>query len=100
MTGRHPGAGEYWEWDDGNERELWRHGIRAGEADQVFDNGPTWIPNLRHGAGDWKMVGLTDGGRRLTIVVRFYPDRMTLRAITGWETTRAERTKYRKGDRQ
>jgi hypothetical protein len=44
--------------------------------------------------GDWKMIGRTRGGRRLTIVVRYYADRRTVRPITGWETPKSERSKY------
>jgi hypothetical protein len=40
------------------------------------------------------MLGRTDGGRQLAIVLRFYPDRGTLRPITGWDATAGERSKY------
>jgi len=87
MTRRHPSTAESWEWDEGNERELAQHRIMPTE----------WAPNVRHHAGDWKMMGKTSGGRRLTIVVRFYEDRAVLRPITGWETTVGERARYFEG---
>jgi hypothetical protein len=43
------------------------------------------------------MLGRTNGGRRLTIVIRFYADRSVLRPITGWRTTVGERSKFFKG---
>lgn len=43
------------------------------------------------------MLGRTHGGRPLTIVIRFYPDRSVLRAITGWKTTTGEHSRYLEG---
>jgi hypothetical protein len=58
---------------------------------------PIWIPNKRHRSGDWKMLGRTAGGRRLSVVVRFYEDRAVLRAITGWDSTPGELARYFRG---
>jgi uncharacterized DUF497 family protein len=91
---RHPRHASDFEWDDGNESELWDHSIVADEVHDVWCSGPTWVPNRKHRAGDWKMIGRTRGGRRLTIVVRHYPDRSTVRPITGWDCTKAELSKY------
>jgi hypothetical protein len=55
------------------------------------------VPNKRYRAGDWKMLGTTDDGRRLAIVVRFSTDRGTLRPITGWDATAGERSRYFEG---
>jgi uncharacterized DUF497 family protein len=90
----HPADAESWEWDDGNEFELARHGISSEEVEQVFWNDPVWVPNRRAGSGNWKMLGDSNGGRRLTVVLHFDADRSRLRPITGWKCTRAERTKY------
>ena len=92
-----PADAEAWEWDEGNENELYGHRITAQEVYEVWENGPVWIPNIRHRAGDWKMVGRTNGGRRLTIVVRLYSDRSVLRPITGWDSTAGERSRYFEG---
>lgn len=88
---RHAGA---FEWDDGNEEELWKHRIVPAEVYDVWAAGPVWVPNRRHRAGDWKMIGRTRGGRRLTIIVRYYPERQTIRPITGWDSTRGEISRY------
>jgi hypothetical protein len=71
--GVHPSEAEGFDWDDGNEDELARHHITPHEVEQVFDNEPTWGANKRLAAGKWLMVGRTNGGRVLTIVVRHDP---------------------------
>ena len=82
----HPSEASEFEWDDGNEHELAAHGVKPDEVEQVFDNHPTWVPNKRNRAGDWKMIGATNGGRQLTIIVSVVADNLRLRAITGWDT--------------
>ena len=89
-----PRDAEAWEWDEGNESELARHQISPKEVEQVWANGPAFVPNQRHRAGDGKMVGLTNSGRALTIVVRFHSRKRLLRPITGWNVTPGERTRY------
>jgi len=90
----HPSEAEWWSWDDGNESELAAHSISAPEVEQVFNNGPLFVPNKKRRAGDWKMVGLTDGGRPLTVILRYDGNSASIRPITGWEPTAGERTKY------
>jgi hypothetical protein len=97
MTYRQPASAAAWEWDDGNERELASHKITAMEVYEVWMGRPIWIPNKRHRSGDWKMLGRTAGGRRLSVVVRFYEDRAVLRAITGWDSTPGELARYFRG---
>jgi len=82
------------DWDEANEGELARHHITPREVHQVWENWPRFVPNRRRRAGDWKLIGQTHGGRRLTIVVRLYEDRALLRPITGWECTAGEQTQY------
>jgi uncharacterized DUF497 family protein len=90
----HPEHAEDFEWDEGNESELAAHGISPIEVEDVFDNGPKWARNRSYRSGDWKMMGLTQGGRRLTIVVRLDVDRRGLRPITGWTSTAGEGRRY------
>jgi hypothetical protein len=99
-----PEHAEAFDWDDegdkdGNTAHLAedrpdRPGIQPWEAEQVFANGGVFVPNKRTGTGDWKLVGLTDAGRRLTLIVKYHEDRGVLRAITGWDCTTGERTRY------
>jgi uncharacterized DUF497 family protein len=90
----HPRYAEAWDWDENNEAELARHRISVREVYEVWADGPEWVRNKLGGSGDHKMIGLTDGGRALSIVVKDYPDRRLNRAITGWDATEGERKRY------
>lgn len=92
-----PWNAEAFEWDDGNERELAAHAVSPSEVEDLFEQGPTWLPNKRQRAADWKMVGYTLGGRSLTVVVRWYEARRILRPVTGWDCTASEITRYLRG---
>ncbi len=99
MTKDHPSAAEDIWWDDENENELRAHRIEAADVEDVWQEVVVWARNKRHRAGDWKMIGRSAAGRRLTIVVRYYSDRRVLRPITGWDCTPGEITRYFKGGR-
>lgn len=88
--------GAAFEWDQGNESELARHRIVPEEVEQVFDNDPAWASNKRNRPGNRLMVGRTNSSRVLTIVVRIAPEQGLIRAITGWDSTRGERSRYRR----
>jgi hypothetical protein len=89
-----PWQAEGMEWDEANERELARHGIRPFEAEELFEEGPAWGRNKKHHAGDWKMVGYTAAGRAITVVVDLNEITAWLRPVTGWDCTPGEKTKY------
>lgn len=97
----HPRDAELFDWDEENERELEtsEHPIKPWEPEEVFENGPKWIKNKKSGSGDWKMIGETSGGRTLTIVVTTNEVNRSIRPITGWPTTKGERTRYLGGKR-
>lgn len=92
----HPRFAEGFEWDDGNSGELHQphHPIEEWEAEQVFWNNPVWAPNKRAGSGRWKMIGYTDAGRALTLIVTMNLETRSLRVITGWDCTAGEKTRY------
>jgi uncharacterized DUF497 family protein len=90
----HPSRAEGLEWDDANEEELWDHGIRSVEIEEVFLNGPAWARNKKGRSGDYLMVGVTNGGRRLTVPVQVKEAGTLLRPITGWDSSRGELSKY------
>lgn len=94
MPRPHPRSAEAWEWDEANEEELARHQIVVREVYEVWANGPEWVRNKRGKSGDHKMVGYTEAGRALAIVVRYHPDRRLNRAITGWDAAPGERKRY------
>jgi uncharacterized DUF497 family protein len=91
-----PWDAEVIEWDEGNESELADHHISPSEVDELFLSPPQWAPNKKHGAGEHKMVGYTDAGRAITVVVTFNEVRASLRPITGWDCDQEEKTKYLK----
>jgi uncharacterized DUF497 family protein len=93
-----PQDAEGFEWDDdederGNTAHLARHGILPTEAEQVFYNDGVLIPNRRRD-DDWLLIGRTDGGRVLTLVLVYRQDRRLLRVFTGWLSTIGERRRY------
>lgn len=90
----HPRDAERLEWNEENEDELWDHDIRPWEVEQVFQNRPVWARHKRGRAGDYLMVGKSDGGRRLTIPVKPNEATKGLRPITGWESSKADLSKY------
>lgn len=57
MTDGHPREAESWEWDEDNESELAAHAISVDEVEQVWAEGPEWVRNKKHRAGDYKMLG-------------------------------------------
>ncbi len=93
----HPRDAEGFEWDEANEDELWDHQIRPWEVEEIFWNRPTWVPNEADKSGDYKMVGVTNGGRKLTIVVDTNAVTRQLRPITGWKTTKGYLSRYERG---
>jgi len=93
----HPSQAIGFEWDDANEAHLADHSIAPWEVEQVFLNAPVWAPDRKNRGGAWKMVGWTDGGRALAIIVELIePDGTPamLRASTGWGATTADFTRY------
>jgi uncharacterized DUF497 family protein len=89
-----PAQASGFDWDTENEAHLARHGVSPSEVVQVLLNGPVWLPNKQHRAGAWKIIGWTDGGRALTIIIRVNTATETLRAVTGWDATAADATRY------
>jgi uncharacterized DUF497 family protein len=87
----HPSQASEFVWDNGNESELARHGIRPEEVEEVFDNHPTWAINKRERSGQWLMIGQTHGGRFLTVAIATTNDPWFIRPVTGWDSTPPER---------
>jgi hypothetical protein len=73
------------------------HQITPTEVVQVLNAGPVWAPNRKGRAGVWLAVGRTAGGRALSLPVTYDDARRAVRPVTGWDTTRAEHTRYLKG---
>lgn len=64
------------------EEKLAAHGVRDHEAVEVLWNGFIVRRNKR-AAGGYQLIGRTDGGRVIKLIVLVKPGRI-LRVITGW----------------
>lgn len=74
--------------------KLGARGISAGEAEQLPRNRHVVVRNPREGTegGDRRLlVGRTDGGRPLTLVIERTQDPTTWLVVTGWVSTATER---------
>jgi hypothetical protein len=77
--------------------KLGARGISTGEAGQTLWNRHVVIKNLRGSPERPQrdarrlLIGRTDAGRILTLVIEETIDPTTWLLITGWESTRAER---------
>jgi hypothetical protein len=77
--------------------KLTARGIAASEIEQVRRNGPyvTRNPQPRV-AGSRLMIGETDGGRTLTVVIQpDADDASAWHVMTGWQSSPRERDTYR-----
>ena len=91
-----PRTARFIEWDEHNEEKLAHHGISTVEVEQLWSNRPVVLPNKRGRSGDYKLVGRTDGGRSLTVIIKHYPSRQAIRPITGWDSPKSDVTRYRR----
>lgn len=84
------------EWDDGNILHLaLGHGIEPEEAEQVFAGWPLYKKTRR---GHYAAFGSTEAGRLLVIVFETKAAG-TVRVITGWDMSQAERRYYQRSKR-
>jgi uncharacterized DUF497 family protein len=80
-------------WDDWNVDHIARHGVTAGEVEQVCFNEETRF--TRAGGGRYQAVGQTDVGRYLTVILdregqgRYYP-------VTARPSDESERRLFRR----
>jgi hypothetical protein len=78
--------------------KLGQRRIGTDEAEQLLRNRYAILPNVRGQEGPRRqplerrvLIGRTDGGRILTLVIEQTPDPESWLIITGWESTAAER---------
>jgi uncharacterized DUF497 family protein len=74
--------------------KLGAHGISAEEAEQLPRNRHVTARNPREGDAPGRrllLIGHTDGGRVLTLVLEQTVDPSTWLIVTGWSSTEAER---------
>jgi uncharacterized DUF497 family protein len=72
------------EWDDHNINHVAEHGITDIEIDQMLSNTHILVPNKGHEPRLF-LVGVTNGGRILTVVVEPTRDEGTWRPVTAWD---------------
>ena len=79
------------EFDEDNEEKLAAHGISAMEVLELLANTFTLRRNKKNRSGARQLIGQTNGGRSLTIVLAptHTPERW--RPVTGWYSTPSER---------
>lgn len=90
----HPEDAELVEFDDANEPHLAERGVTPAEVQQVFLDDPLWAPNLKGRTATWLMIGRTDGGRPLVVMVNYDEVRAVLRPITARTCDRDEVLKW------
>jgi hypothetical protein len=74
--------------------KLGARSISAAEAEQMLRNRHVTVRNPRGGDGlgtRTLMIGRTDGGRFLTLVIERTDDQTTWLVVTGWSSTAVER---------
>ena len=78
----------------GAEDELAGHGITVDEALEVRWDDPAFFRDKRPGRD--LMIGRTEGGQLLTIVVEEQRAQSTWDIVTGWKSDKGERTAWQK----
>jgi hypothetical protein len=87
-----PGEIEF-EWDDGNMGHLAVHGVTPGEFEQVVNNEPLDLDyDSIDGEDRYRAVGLTSGGRLLTVVFTIRGGKV--RGITSFPATAADKKAF------
>lgn len=91
--------------NDASDAHLWKHGVLYGDADEVwegrakyFDQDSEYFADeggkLRLRPERLVMIGPDFSGRLLTIILEPPDDGGFSHVVTGWPSTRAERTRY------
>ena len=78
----------------GSEDELFVHGISLEEVLEVRWDDPAFFRDKQVGRA--LMIGRTDGGRLLTVVLEETKQPYTWDVVTGWQSTKGETTQWRK----
>ena len=79
------------EFDDENIDHVGEHGVAAEEVEQITGNRYVTARNKRDKPNRIRMIGHTDGGRTLTVVLEATRDDVIWRPVTAWDATEEER---------
>lgn len=83
------------QFDEFNEEECARHYVSAREILQVLDDGdPVFLPNKKRHASPILMVGLTHGGRMLSVPLVETDMEAVWRPATAWDSDADEKGRY------
>ena len=78
------------DWDEYNENEIWKHGVRDFEVEECFENEyfviphPKWKSEPKKYEHRYVIKGSTHGGRKLLIIVQHIGGNF-LRVVTVWD---------------
>jgi uncharacterized DUF497 family protein len=75
------------DWTERDETHVTRHGVRVSEVNQVLGNPHVLAKNPKGTDNSLFLIGHTDGGRALTIVVSPTNDTSVWRPITAYAST-------------
>ena len=86
------------EWDEDNAEHLARHGITDLEVDQLLTNRHLVVPSKKGSGSTSRMflIGETNGGRILTVVISPTWLEGTWRPVTAFDANQAERARLRR----
>ncbi|TLY64157.1 MAG: BrnT family toxin [Gammaproteobacteria bacterium] len=85
------------DWDAGNARKNERHGVSAGEAEEVFFSAPLLLlDDQRHSQEEprYHALGVTAAGRRLHVSFTLRRDGTAIRVISARDMSKKERAVY------
>src|SRR5437660_12500367 len=85
------------DWDAGNARKDERHGVSAGEAEQVFFSARLLLlDDQRHSQEEtrYHALGVTAAGRRLHVSFTLRRDGTAIRVISARDMSKKERAVY------
>lgn len=83
-------------WDGRNEDHIARHGVEPPEVEEVARNAPYVTRGRR---GTYRLIGPTDGGRLLTVIVT-REDGSPSYVVTARDADDVERRSYRRRSRR
>ncbi len=78
----------------GAQDELWAHGLTEDDALEVSWDKPVFRRDKVDGRN--KMIGRNEGGEILTIVIEWLDTPGVCDVVTGWASSRGERTEWQK----
>jgi len=85
------------DWDEGNAEKNEKHGVSRREIERIFLNRPLLVtPDPLHSQMEdrFAALGVTDEGRRLTVVFTLRDGRSKIRPISARPMNRKERAVY------